>query len=188
VVAAVVLALIVGGAIGTYAWALQHWFVGTTGSGEDEMVGVFRGLNTSIVGLDLYRLDEETPLAVSDLTSAARSRVHRGITADDADDADRILDALRDQRLPLCPAIGVTPSPSASPAPTGSAAPSSAPGTDSTTAGPRRTAESTPAGRTLVPGRTGAGTGDAPSTPATSSSPASPSRVLEPGVDCREAR
>jgi protein phosphatase len=29
--------------------------------------------------------------------------VRGGITANDAEDADRILDALRDQRLPLCP-------------------------------------------------------------------------------------
>ncbi len=42
----VVLALVVGGGIGTYAWALQHWFVGVTGSGDEEKVGVFRGLNT----------------------------------------------------------------------------------------------------------------------------------------------
>src|SRR5688500_10255571 len=101
VVAVLVLALFVGGGIVTYAWALQHWFVGVTETADGEQVGVFRGVNTSIVGLDLYRLDEETPLAVNDLQPLARSRVSRGIPADDAADADRILDRLRDDRLPV---------------------------------------------------------------------------------------
>ena len=91
------------GLVGTYIWALGHWFVGVDGSGDDGQVAVFRGLDVSVVGFDLFELDEDTDLAVADLTAAARSRVRGGITADDAQDADRILDALRDQRLPVCP-------------------------------------------------------------------------------------
>ena len=102
-VAGALLTVLVAGAIGVYLWALNHWFVGVTDVGEDEQVGVFRGLDASVLGLDLYRLDRGTDLAVSDLTPAARSRVLGSITADDAADAERILEALRDQRLPLCP-------------------------------------------------------------------------------------
>ncbi|CCG01045.1 PP2C family protein-serine/threonine phosphatase [Blastococcus saxobsidens] len=101
-VAGALLTVLVAGAIGVYAWALNHWFVGVSGSGDDQQVGVFRGLDVSVLGLDLYRLDRGTDLAVSDLTPAARSGVLASITADDAGHVDRILDALRDQRLPLC--------------------------------------------------------------------------------------
>ncbi len=57
-------------------------------------------------------------MAVADLTPAARNRVRGGITADDADDADRILAALRQQRLPLC-----RPTSSPQPSPTNTATP-----------------------------------------------------------------
>jgi protein phosphatase len=185
VVAVVVLALVVGGGIGTYAWALQHWFVGVTGSEDAGQVGVFRGLNTSIVGLDLYRLDQETPLAVDDLTPAARSRVVRGITADDAADADRILAALRDQRLPLCrttvpPGIGDTtttpPAPTAAPSATATAgAATTLPSRE-----PRTPRSATATGTAAAPSTTGT-----PTPPTTSTSP---TPAGEPGVDCREAK
>ena len=108
--AVAVLVVLVAGAVGTYIWALGHWFVGVDGSGDAEQVAVFRGLNVSVVGFDFYELDDDTGLAVADLTPAARSRVRGGITANDAQDADRILAALRDQRLPLCRTTPTTPS------------------------------------------------------------------------------
>jgi protein phosphatase len=154
-VAVAVLVVLVAGAVGTYVWALGHWFVGVAGSGADEQVAVFRGLDVSIVGFDLYELDRDTGLALTDLTPAARTRVHGGITADDA---NRILAALRDQRLPPCRATGSTqPSP-----------PASAPAPE-TTAAPLPT---TPA------------PGDGSPSPTT---PARTTASSEPGVDCREA-
>ena len=190
VVAVVVLALLVGGGIGTYAWALQHWFVGVTGSGDDGRVGVYRGLNTSIVGLDLYRLDEETTLAVGDLTTRARTRVERGITADDAADADRILDALRAEQLPPCepearPGDGEsTTSPSDSATGTsGSATPTD--GTASSfpsprSRGPESTATTGTSAATRSPAPASSGTPTPSETPSTSPTPDG-----EPGVDCR---
>ncbi|WP_347058736.1 PP2C family serine/threonine-protein phosphatase [Blastococcus sp. HT6-30] len=101
-VAGALLTVLGAGAIGVYVWALNHWFVGVSGSGDDEQVAVYRGLDASVLGMDLYRLDRGTDLAVTDLVPAARSRVRDSITADDSGDADRILAALEDQRLPLC--------------------------------------------------------------------------------------
>jgi hypothetical protein len=57
--------------------------------------------------------------------------VQDGITADDSQDADRILDALREERLPVCPSTGsagtgtstATPSAPVPAAPSGTAAP-----------------------------------------------------------------
>ena len=120
-VAVALLAVLVAGSVLTYNWALGHWFVAVQGTGENGQVAVFRGLDVSVVGFDLYELDQSTDLAVTDLTAAARSRVRGGITADDEQDAERILDALREQRLPVCPTAprttGSTPAtPSTSPA------------------------------------------------------------------------
>jgi serine/threonine protein phosphatase PrpC len=150
-VAVAALVVIVAGAVGTYVWALGHWFVGVDGSGDAEEVAVFRGLDVSIVGFDFYELDRDTGLPVTDLTPAARSRARGGITANDADDADRILSALRAQRLPLCRTSGssqpVPSSSAAAPAPTDAPLPSvSAPedGSPSPTPSARTTTSSEP--------------------------------------------
>ena len=158
--------MLVAGAIGTYAWALQHWFVGVAGTGNAEHVAVFRGLDVAIVGFDLYELEEETDLAVGDLTMQARNRVRGGITADDEADAARILDVLRDSRLPICPSGG-----------TGKA------GDDGTTSSaPSSLPSGTGATPTTTPSRT------LGSTSPTTSSPARTASSSEPGVDCREAK
>jgi serine/threonine protein phosphatase PrpC len=157
-VAVAALVVVVAGAVGTYVWALGHWFVGVDGGGTAAQVAVFRGLDVSIVGFDFFELDRATGLALTDLTPAARSRVRGGITANSADDADRILAALRDQRLRPCPTTGSTqPSPSSS-----AAAPA-------TTSAPQPTVP--------VPS-------DATPSPTT---PARTTASSEPGVDCREA-
>ena len=157
-VAVAALVVLVAGAVGTYVWALGHWFVGVDTGGANDEVAVFRGLNVSIVGFDLYRVDQDTGLPLTDLTPAARSRVNGGITADDRSDADRILSALRDQRLPVCPSASTaTPTPIPFPAP----------------------AEQTPgAPLTTEPGPDGF-----PSQTTSARTTASP----EPGTDCREA-
>jgi PPM family protein phosphatase len=160
-VAVAVLVVLVAGAVGTYIWALGHWFVSVDGSGDNEEVAIYRGLDVSVVGFDFYELDEDTGLAVADLTPAARSRVRDGITADDAQDADRILAALREQRLPVCPSTSSSPSSGS----TGATTPPSLPaGTPAATDGspPVGTSASTTSART------------------TSSSP-------EPEVNCRRA-
>jgi serine/threonine protein phosphatase PrpC len=159
-VAVAVLVLLGAGAIGSYMWALGHWFVGVQSTGTTEDVAVFRGLNVSVVGFDLYKFDSDSGLAVSDLTPAARTRVRGGITANDRADADRILSALRDQRLPICPMPG-------------SLSPTSA----ATTSAARPTPTGTPA-RPASP----APRSSAPRTSAT------PTETLQPGVDCREVK
>jgi protein phosphatase len=169
-VAVAVLVLLVAGAIGTYVWALGHWFVGVSSTATTENVAVFRGLNVSIVGFDLYKMDDDTGLAVTDLTPAARTRVRGGITAQDRTDADRILAALRDQRLPVCPVPANMPTGVPGAATTTAPRPSSA----GITAGPTTGA---PARTTApVPGTTSPRT----SAPTTQS--------LQPGVDCREVK
>jgi serine/threonine protein phosphatase PrpC len=167
-VAVAALVVLVAGAVGTYVWALGHWFVGVDGDGDTEQVALFRGLNVSVVGFEFYELDEDTGLALADLTPAARSRVRGGITADDAADADRILDALREQRLPVCPstvADGSTGIPATTTAPRSPAVP--------------------PASASAVPTPTGAPSQESAGSTTTGTSGRT-ATSSEPGEDCRE--
>ena len=167
-VAVALLAVLVAGSVLTYNWALGHWFVGVEGSGDDGQVAVFRGLDVSVIGFDLFELDESTDLAVTDLTAAARSRVrgrdHRRRRA------GRRADPRRAPR-PAAPglrhgvahhgvdAVGIAGRPPSAPPAPGDPAATGAPATtaapDSTTSAPTTSAR----------------------TPSSS----------EPGVDCREA-
>ncbi|KQS66873.1 PP2C family serine/threonine-protein phosphatase [Modestobacter sp. Leaf380] len=152
-------------AVGAYLFVMDHWFVRSVDEGD---VGVYRGVNASIVGVDLFSLDTPTELALTDLTQAARSRVVAGIEAADRDDADRILANLLEQRLPVCRTASA---PSTSSAPTTTAAPSTAvvPVDPNASAAP-----------TAAPTTTTAPTTTAPTTTTST-------RTQEPGVDCREA-
>jgi serine/threonine protein phosphatase PrpC len=161
-------------AVGAYLFVMGHWFVGVAGTADGDRVAVFQGLDASIVGVDLYRLDQATGLATTDLTQAARSRVAGGIDATDRDDAARILSNLRDQRLPPCRSA--------------SSASSAAAGTSSAAPGATTSAPATPGDP--------AATATPPTTPATPSTPSpttgsatstGQSRSSEPGADCREA-
>lgn len=185
--AGLVLAVLVAGAIGTYVWALQQWFVGVEEQEGTAEVAVFRGLDVSLLGFDLFRLDRKADLPVVDLTPAARNRVQGGITADDSDHADRIVSALLDQRLPECPgadepadgpAGGTTP-PTGGPVPPTTMAPPQppVPGTPPAVP-PAPTPEPAPA----VPGD-----GTTPEGPAETTPPAATTPSPRPGVDCRGA-
>jgi protein phosphatase len=174
-----VLVVLAAAGIGFYVWALGHWFVGVEGSGSAQRVSVFRGMNVSLAGLDLYHVDESTDLAVRDLTPAARNRVTQGITATSGTDAHRILSALRAQRLPVCPTgDGSTATTSASSSPT---APSSG-------SAPATGGDAGPASGSAPAPASSASPTSAPSTDTLPASGFTSSSTGEPGVDCREAK
>ncbi|KQS58289.1 protein phosphatase [Geodermatophilus sp. Leaf369] len=150
--------------VGAFLFVMSHWFVRSVDEGD---VAVYRGVNASLLGLDLYRLDTPTELSLTDLTQAARSRVVDGIEAGDREDADRILANLLEQRLPVCSTPESTPE--STPATT-SAAPTTTPAPTGTPVDPSASA---------VPTTTAA--------PSTTTSPSTSARTQEPGVDCRVA-
>ncbi|HEV7870249.1 MAG TPA: protein phosphatase 2C domain-containing protein, partial [Modestobacter sp.] len=146
-------------AVGGYLFVMGHWFVGVAPAADGDQVAVFQGLDASIVGIDLYRLDQATGLATTDLTQAARSRVTGGIAATDRDDADRILSNLRSQRLPVCPTTPTnassTSSPAAAAAPTGAVDPAltaGVPAPPATTAAPTAAPTTAPAATSSATG------------------------------------
>ncbi|MCF6508159.1 serine/threonine-protein phosphatase [Blastococcus sp. MG754426] len=167
-VAGALLTVLVAGAIGMYFWALNNWFVGVNGSGDDRQVAVFRGLDVSFLGMDLHRLDRGTDLALADLTPAARNRVLGSITADDSADAERIVSALADQRLPIC---RTTTGATGATTPTGTPTPPAA--------SPTTAQEPAPGDAALPEAPALEDEVAAPTSARTTSAPV-------PGVDCRE--
>jgi len=174
-------------AVGGYLFVMGHWFVGVAETADGDRVGVFRGLDTSVVGVDLYRLEQSTTLATGDLTQAARNRVTGGIDATDRGDADRILNNLQGQQLPPCR------TPSTSAAATSSPAQTSAAGTTTPAAGAPGAAPTPDPAAPTTTGGAPSSSDPATSSPATTSPTTTgsaqvtgQSRPGQPGVDCRE--
>ena len=115
-----VVVLAVAAIIGSYFWVRSQYFVGA----EDGVVVVYRGLNGSVLGVQLAAFEEEScepglqlcePLRVQDLVPAAQAQVTAGIQAGTLDDARSVITRLAGQRLPVCQVATTPPTPSTSP-------------------------------------------------------------------------
>ena len=111
-----VVVLAVAAIIGSYFWVRSQYFVGA----EDGVVVVYRGVNGSVLGVQLSSLQEEScepglqlcaPLKVEDLVPAAQAQVTAGIQAGTLDDARNVITRLAGQMLPLCPVVTTTAAP-----------------------------------------------------------------------------
>ncbi len=109
------LVVLAGAGVGAYAWVLDHWFVGV--DEDSETVAVFRGINASVLGVDLYREETDSGIAVADLSQYLRGKVTEGITVDDRQAADDRVEMLREESLPQCAEEREEPAPSTSEAP-----------------------------------------------------------------------
>jgi protein phosphatase len=129
-----VVALVVAGVSLAVLWMRGQWYVGE----DSAQVVVINGVQGSLVGIPLNRVEEPTGLAVSALPTFDQELVAKGLPAADLDDARRIVGELQARALacqvakpPLgCPQPSPTPGATTTepPAPTGSAAPLPTPG------------------------------------------------------------
>lgn len=88
VVVAILVVLFVGGRV----YLDTQWYVGVS----DGRVAVFRGIPTSVVGFDLHRVVLETTVPADEAESLALYRdIADGITADDREEADAIVEQIR---------------------------------------------------------------------------------------------
>jgi protein phosphatase len=120
--AIVAVVLVVGiAAYGTYAYAMTQFLVAPTGS----QVGIFQGVQGSLLGLSTNRLVENTGIQISDLPPAYQEKVRAGITIREGgmDAAKAAADELRSraqqcvaQRLARAQATQ-TPTPTTTPTP-----------------------------------------------------------------------
>ena len=95
--AAVIVALLVAGGYAAYVWSRQQYYVAAAG----ENVAIYRGLTEDVGPLRLSELYEEQDLPLESLPVVWQNRVATGITADDLQEARRIVGDLR-RRSALC--------------------------------------------------------------------------------------
>lgn len=110
-----VVVIVLAAAVGTFLYIRTQYYVGVA-DGTPSTVGVYRGVDGSVLGADLDRLHERTDLPLSALGDYQRSRVTSGIQASSASDAQRIVESLRSD---ACAQATATPSPRPSPSPSG---------------------------------------------------------------------
>jgi protein phosphatase len=142
--AAVVAAVLAGGAFAAWHWVRQQYFVGVYG----QQVAVFRGLPQDLGPLDLATLDHTTGVLVDSLPPADQDSVRAGLVVDNRAEAAAKVEALREASCGGGPATASGPSGGASPTISPSISPTTSPGVS-----PRAAAPVSP---TLSPG-TGAG-------------------------------
>ncbi|MDX6198983.1 MAG: family protein phosphatase [Actinomycetota bacterium] len=115
VVVALVGLLLLAGAGAGYAYVQSQYYVGADG----RQVAVFRGVNSSVVGVDLSSVDERSDLTTDQLGELDAARVQKGIVAKSKADAQQILARLKTL---ACPATAVSPQPTPTAAPSGAPA------------------------------------------------------------------
>lgn len=117
----IVALLIVGGALGTFFYIRTLYYVGVA-DGPPATVGIYRGVQGSVLGLNLDSLRDRSDLPVTALPADERARVGDGIQADSHSDAQRIVATLRGDACanatPSPTPTVATPTSPPSPAPT----------------------------------------------------------------------
>jgi protein phosphatase len=79
-------------AAGGWAYVRTQYYVGA----DHGQVVVFRGVSGSVAGVSLHTLDRRTDLQLADLTPDYQDKVNEGIGATSSDNADVIVQRLRD--------------------------------------------------------------------------------------------
>ena len=166
VVLLVLLGLLSFGSMAAYGWTQKQYYVAVS----DSKVAIFRGIQADLPGLTLSRLHSTSRVTLESLPEYRAEQVRDGISADDLDDARRIV-ANINELARVCPTPSPSPTPSAEPTGKGDREPTRRPSggaSDEPTASPT--------------GRSTAGASQAPEP----SPSASPSPTLAP-PDCVEA-
>ena len=110
VVLLVLLGLLSFGSMAAYGWTQKQYYVAVS----DSKVAIFRGIQADLPGLTLSRLHSTSRVTLESLPEYRAEQVRDGISADDLEDARRIV-ANINELARVCP----TPSPSPSAEPTG---------------------------------------------------------------------
>ena len=109
VVAGLVGVLLLAAAGAGYAYVQSQYYVGA----DDGQVAVFRGVNSSVAGVELSSVDERSDLSTDQLGELDAARVEKGIVAKSKSDAQQIVARLKTLACPPTPAVSPQPTPSA---------------------------------------------------------------------------
>ena len=110
VVLLVLLGLLSFGSMAAYGWTQKQYYVAVS----DSKVAIFRGIQADLPGLTLSRLHSTSRVTLESLPEYRAEQVRDGISADDLDDARRIV-ANINELARVCPTPSPSPSPSAEP-------------------------------------------------------------------------
>ncbi|MGO4248623.1 PP2C family serine/threonine-protein phosphatase [Paenarthrobacter sp. RAF54_2] len=110
VAAVVVLGVVVGLWLG-YAWTQTRYYVGE----YDSRVAIFNGISQRLGPIQLSRLEAVTDLRVESLPEYGQQSVRQTVPAGDLDDAQRIVENLKNygSTSGTCPSTSASPTPSA---------------------------------------------------------------------------
>lgn len=118
----VVLALIAGGVWLAYQWSQEQYYVANDGG----QVVIYRGIPQSVGPISLSQEYERTDLQMSDLSGLAQDRLENPITRGSLEDAQQVVQNLRDELIVTEPSPSPSPTSSPSPTPSGEPAPNPA--------------------------------------------------------------
>ena len=92
--AGVTRAIVVLGVVGLRLYLDTQWFVGVSNG----RVAIFRGVPAEVAGLELHSVVVETSIPAEEAEAIAiyRGRLHEGITADDREGAEAIVESIRE--------------------------------------------------------------------------------------------
>ena len=71
----------------------NSWYVGANG----ETVGVYHGVNATLLGHDLYALSETSAVQLSDLPDAVQTSLQEGVVVSSEEEAHKIIQGYQDQ-------------------------------------------------------------------------------------------
>jgi protein phosphatase len=91
--------LVVGAAVGWYAWSQQQYFVAASTEADATVVAIYRGPTEPLFGVDLSRLVEASTVPVAELPEFEQQQVTAAIVAGSLDDAREIVARLADEAL-----------------------------------------------------------------------------------------
>jgi serine/threonine protein phosphatase PrpC len=149
IVGVIAVVVLLAGVAAAWAYIRAQWYVGD----DSGRIAVYRGVNGSVVGVELASVDRRTLLPVSALPDFEANRVHEGISADSSAAATRIVDRLRD--IICTPTATPTPTPAPRATPRASTTPRSttiASPAPSASRSPGATASPSPSPAAAIPG------------------------------------
>ena len=79
--------------LAVFAYVKTEWYLGVNG----DTVGIYQGVNSSIMGIPLNELEGTSAVLVSDLPSSVQSQLNDGIRVSGRDAAEQTLDSYRQQ-------------------------------------------------------------------------------------------
>jgi protein phosphatase len=110
---ALVVAVVVAGALYAYRWTQDQYYV----AASDGKVTIFRGVQADLPLVTLTHIDEVTDIELDTLPAFRAEQVRGGLEASSRANAEQIVENLRELSTPV-----PTPSPSPSPSPSRSGA------------------------------------------------------------------